>query len=147
MLLRGALLRYILVALILTGLTGPTRGADAPPSDDRELGSQSESACAHHACGQANCATVLTVYHRDPWEPSAPFTAHGLSRNPPFGATNPNVPLVTQPSSTVQRRRDVWVIEVCRRDGTIQVIEQSYPALLQPGDEVQIDGDRVRVRD
>ena len=44
----------------------------------------------------------------------------------------------------VQRRRDIWVIEVRKRDGSTQVIEQDYPALFQVGDQVVVEGDRVR---
>ena len=143
----GALSRSVVVALMSAALTGATRGSGAAPGDERELPNEPDSGCVQHACREINCATVLAVYHRAPWEPSAPFTGHGLSRNPPFGASNPHVPLVTQPSSTVQRRKDIWIIEVCRRDGRVQAVEQSYPALLQRGDEVLIEGDHVRTRD
>ncbi len=101
----------------------------------------------HHPCTLPNCATVVAVHHKAPWEPSAPISAHGISRNPPFGPYNPHLPLITQPSSSVQQRKEVWIIEVRRRDGTVQTFRQSYPALLQVGDEVLVEGDRVRVPD
>jgi hypothetical protein len=44
----------------------------------------------------------------------------------------------------VQKHTEVWVIEVRRRDGTIQTIEQDYPAFFRAGDEVLVEGDRVR---
>lgn len=90
---------------------------------------------------------MLAVHHHEPWEPSAPISTHGLSRNPPFGPYNPHIPPITQPSSVVQQRKDVWVIEVRKRDGSLQTIEQDYPALFQVGDEVLVEGDRVRAPD
>jgi hypothetical protein len=47
----------------------------------------------------------------------------------------------------VQKHTDIWVIEIRRRDGTIQSIEQTYPALFQVGDEVLVEGDRIRAPD
>ena len=100
-----------------------------------------------HPCVLPNCATVLDVHHRESREPSAPIIAHGFGRNPPFDPYNPRVPPVTQPSSSVQQRKEVWIIEVRRRDGTVQTFRQSYPALFQVGDEVLVEGDRIRVSD
>lgn len=102
---------------------------------------------AQHPCVLPNCATVLAVHHREPWEPSAPISARGISRNPPFGPYNPHLPPITQPSSSVQQRKEVWIIEVRRRDGTVQAFRQNYPALFQVGDEVLVEGDRIRASD
>jgi hypothetical protein len=55
--------------------------------------------------------------------------------------------VITQPSSSVQQRKEVWIVEVRRRDGTVQEFRQSYPALFQVGEEVLIQGDRIRVPD
>ena len=33
----------------------------------------------------------------------------------------------------MQKHTELWMIEVRRRDGTIQSIEQNYPALFQEG--------------
>jgi hypothetical protein len=97
---------------------------------------------------QANCATVLAIRHGASDESPPPTQARGaLSRQPPFGQYNPQVPPVTQPSFMVQKHTELWVIEVRRRDGTIQSIEQDYPALFQVGDEVLVDGNRIRAPD
>jgi len=47
----------------------------------------------------------------------------------------------------VQQRKEVWIIEVRKRDGTVQAFLQSYPALFQVGDEVLVEGDRIRASD
>ncbi|PWT70269.1 MAG: hypothetical protein C5B46_09790 [Proteobacteria bacterium] len=117
----------------------------APPSQRRLLGELKEGA-PPPPCALPNCATILMVHRHEAWEPAAPISAHGLSRNPPFGAVNPHAPIYTQPSSVVQQRKEVWIIEVRKRDGAVMVLEQSYPALFQPGDEVLIEGDRVRAQ-
>ena len=143
----GALSSVAIVAVIGAALVAAARADDGGPAGQRRLLGQSTEGAVRRPCVQPNCATVVAVYHREPWEPSAPISAHGLSRNPPFGPYNPHVPPITQPSSAVQRRKDVWVIQVRRRDGSVQQIEQNYPALFQVGDEVLVEGDRVRVPD
>jgi hypothetical protein len=102
---------------------------------------------AQQPCVLANCATVLAVHHQESWEPSAPISARGISRDPPFGPFDPHLPPITQPSSSVQQRKEVWIIEVRRRDGTVQAFRQSYPALFQVGDEVLVEGDRLQAWD
>ena len=102
---------------------------------------------ARHPCTLSNCATVVAVRHQAPWEPSTPVNAHGISRNPGLGPFNPRLPTITQPSSNVQQRKEVWIIEVRRRDGSVQTFRQNYPALVQVGDEVLVEGDRLRVSD
>jgi hypothetical protein len=47
----------------------------------------------------------------------------------------------------VQQRKEVWIIEVRRRDGTVQAFRQSYPALFQVGDEVLVEGGRIQAWD
>jgi len=93
----------------------------------------------------ANCATVLSIRRPDTFESAPSIPVQGpLRRNPPFGPYDPHVPPVNQPSFMVQRLVDMWLIEVQRRDGTVEVIRQSYPALFQVGDEVLVEGDHVR---
>ena len=137
-----------LIAAITAAAMAGAAGADdvAPAGQRKLLGKMTESA-AQHPCTLSNCATVVAVHHREPWEPSAPINAHGISRNPPSGPYNPHLPIITQPSSSVQQRKEVWIVEVRRRDGTMQTFRQSYPALVQVGDEVLVEGDRVRVPD
>jgi hypothetical protein len=120
---------------------------DAAPAGQRRLLGQSTDEALRRPCTQPNCATVVAVYHLEPWEPSPPIITRGFTRNPPFGAYNPHAPPITQPSSVVQRRKEVWVVEVRGRDGNVQKIEQNYPALFQVGDEVLVEGGRVRAPD
>jgi hypothetical protein len=44
----------------------------------------------------------------------------------------------------VQEHKEVWVIEVRRQDGTVQSVRLNYPTLLQVGDQVLLEGDRIR---
>ncbi|HTO44372.1 MAG TPA: hypothetical protein VML56_09860 [Burkholderiales bacterium] len=52
--------------------------------------------------------------------------------------------IVPQSRFQVQKRKEIWVVEVRRQDGTVQSIKLSYPALFQPGDRVIVDGDEIR---
>jgi hypothetical protein len=144
---RGVLSSVAIAAILGAASVAATRADDAAPPGQRGLLGQSTDEAVRRPCTQPNCATVVAVHHLEPWEPSPPITTRGLSRNPPFGVFNPHVPPITQPSSVVQRRREVWVIEVRSRDGNVQKIEQSYPALFQVGDEVLVEGGRVRAPD
>jgi hypothetical protein len=144
---RGALSSVAIAAAVGAAWVAAARAEDAAPAGQRRLLGQSTEAAVRRPCVQPNCATVVAVFHREPWEPSAPIVSRGISRNPPFGPYNLQAPPVTQPSSSVQRRKEVWVIEVRRRDGKVQKIEQNYPALFQVGDEVLVEGDRVRAPD
>src|SRR3954452_5486969 len=96
-------------------------------------------------CTLANCATVLSIRRPDTFESAPSIPVQGaLRRNPTFGPYNPHVPPINQPSFMVQRQVDTESIEVQRRDGTVEVIRQRYPALFQVGDEVLVEGDHVR---
>jgi len=144
---RGVIARALIAAIAGAALTQAARAEDAAPARQRRiLGTVTEGA-ARHPCVLPNCATVLAVHHREPWEPSTPISAHGISHNPPFGPYHPQLPLITQPSSSVQQRKEVWIVEVRRRDGSVQAFRQSYPALFRVGDVVLVQGDRIRVSD
>jgi len=144
---RAARLCVVLLTIAATSGAEASGADDAQSNSQRKLLGESTGQPVQRACVLRNCATVLAVHHQEPWEPSAPISTHGLSRNPPFGSYNPHIPPITQPSSVVQQRKDVWVIEVRMRDGSVKLIEQTYPALFQVGDEVLVDGDRVRAPD
>src|SRR5574342_472694 len=128
---RGAISRALIAAIAGAALIGAARADDAAPTTQRRILGKMTEGAAQHPCVLPNCATVLAVQHREPWEPSAPISARGISRNPPLGPYNPHLPPITQPSSSVQQRKEVWIIEVRRRDGTVQTFRQSYPALFQ----------------
>jgi hypothetical protein len=141
---------YVLlgVTIVVSAAAPQNRADDVVSTGQRRTLARSAGDSVARACGWANCATVLAVRHGDLGEFPPPVHVQGpLSRQPPFGPFNPHVPPITQPSFLVQKHSDVWVIEVRLRDGTIQSIEQSYPALFQVGDEVLVDGDRIRVPD
>ncbi len=119
--------------------------ADASATEPRKQLAKSDDDSVARACMLANCATVLSIRRPDTFESSPSIPVQGpLRRNPPFGPNNPHVPPINQPSFMVQRLVDIWLIEVRRRDGTVEVIRQSYPALFQVGDEVLVEGDHVR---
>jgi hypothetical protein len=91
---------------------------------------------------------VLAVRHWDVSQSPPAIPVQGpLKRNPPFGPYDPHVPPIMQPSAVVQKHKDVWVIEVRLRDGTVQSIEQNYPVLFQVGDWVLVEGDHIRAPD
>ena len=56
-----------------------------------------------------------------------------------------HVPPIIQPSFLVQKH-DVWVIEVRRRGGTVQSIEQGAPTLFQAGLGPSGEGPRSSAR-
>ena len=124
-------------AIAAATLTGAVRADDAAPASQRTFLGEVTEGAVRHPCELPNCATVLSVQHRDSWESPAPISARGLGRSPP----------VARPSSNAQQRKEAWIIEVRRRDGAVQEFRQSYPALFQVGDEVLVEGDRIRVSD
>jgi hypothetical protein len=143
---QAGLIFLLLFSIEITG--NPSRADDARNNDQRRPLAESSGTPVPRACIQANCATVVAIRHEGLDESPPPTQVQGsLSRQPPFGPYNPHVAPITQPSFQVQKHTDIWVIEVRRRDGTIQSIEQTYPALFQVGDEVLIDGDHVRAPD
>jgi hypothetical protein len=139
----------VLLAAVAMTLSGnPNRADDVEGSGHRKALGESTGGPVQRVCMQANCATVLAIRHGGLDESPPPVQVQGpLKRQPPFGPYNPHVPPITQPSFLVQKHTDIWVIEVRRRDGTIQSIEQNYPALFQVGDEVIVEGDHVRAAD
>ncbi len=142
------LISVLLLAIGMAVSGIPTWADDAGASGHRKALAESPGDSVPRACIQVNCATVLAVRHGGLDESPPPAHVQGpLSRQPPFGPYNPHVPPIAQPSFPVQKHTDIWVIEVRRRDGTIQSIEQNYPALFQEGDQVLVEGDRVRAPD
>ena len=132
------------VALIATASVADNAGS----TGHRRVLAQFAGSPVQRTCVRPNCATVLAVRHGDRYESGPVAQVRGpLMSNPPLGIYNPHVPPVMQSAFPVQRRKDVWVVEVLRRDGTVQVIQQNYPALFQVGEEVLVEGDRVRVAD
>ena len=144
---RGVVSRALIAAIAGAALTGATRADDDAPARQRRILDKMTEGAAQHPCMLPNCATVVAVHHRERWEPSGPISAPGISRNPPFGPYDPLLPRITQPSSSVQQRKEVWIIEVRRRDGTVEVFRQGYPALFQVGEEVLVEGDRIQAWD
>lgn len=137
----------LMAAIAVASSIGAARADDAAPIGQRTFLGEVTQGPVQHPCELPNCATVLSVQHRESWESPAPISARGLGRNPPFDSYNPRVAPVTQPSSSAQQRKEAWIIEVRRRDGAVQEFRQSYPALFQVGDEVLVEGDRIRVSD
>ncbi|HTS53778.1 MAG TPA: hypothetical protein VMH26_10930 [Burkholderiales bacterium] len=126
----------------------PNRADEVQAGGGRRALAESTGGSDPRACMRANCATVLVIRHGGLDESPPPAQVQGpLKRQPPFGPYDPHVPPINQPSFLVQKHTDIWVIEVRRRDGTIQSIEQHYPALFQVGDQVLVEGDRVRAAD
>ncbi len=142
------LIPVLLPAIAMAISWNPSWADDVGASAHRKALAQSTDSSVPRACLQVNCATVLAI-RRSGLDESAPpaHTQGPLSRQPPFGPYNPHVPPITQPSFQVQKHTDTWVIELRRRDGTTQSIVQDYPALFQVGDEVLVEGARVRAPD
>ena len=133
----GIISRTLIAAIAGAALTEAVCADDAAPAKQRTLLGEVTEGAVQHPCVLSNCATILAVHHRESWEASGPLSARTISRLPP----------VTQPSFKVQQRKEVWIIEVRKRDGTVQAFLQSYPALFQVGDEVLVEGDRIRASD
>jgi len=135
---------FALAALVVAASGSATRAdQDSGKSARRTL---AESAGAvPRGCSSPNCATVLAARRVDLNEPAPPILVQGpVKRNPPFGPTDPHVPPILQPSAVVQKHKEVWVVEVRRRDGTVESIEQNFPVLFQAGDWMLVEGDRIR---
>lgn len=143
----GSISLLLLVAILMAS-PSPSRAEDVAPSGQRKLLGEFIGDSVPHPCTSADCATVLAVRHGDLQEYGPTATVQGpVSRQPPFGRYDPYAPPITQPGFMVQKQTDVWVIEVRRRDGTVQSFQQSFPVLFQVGDEVIVDGDRVHAPD
>lgn len=138
-----------LAAAIVIALAANAGAADdAAPIVRREVLAESVGDPVQRLCVQPNCAIVLAIRHADTYESGPVVQVRGpLMSNPPLGVYNPHVAPIMQSAFPVQRRKDVWIIEVRRRDGTVQAIQRSFPALFQVGEEVLVEGDRIRVPD
>jgi hypothetical protein len=145
---QSGLISVLLLSAIVMSVSGNPNRADDGASGHRKALAEYAGGSVARACMRANCATVLALRHGDLEQSPPPAYVQGpLQRQPPFGPYDPHVPPIAQPSFMVKKHKDIWVVEVLRRDGTIQTIEQSYPAFFQVGDEVLVEGDRIRVPD
>ena len=141
----GLLSVLMLAAFVVATSPNALRAEDALATEPRKELAKSGADAVVRACTLANCATVLSIRRPDTFETAPSIPVQGpLRRNPAFGPYNPHVPPINQPSFMVQRRVDIWLIEVQRRDGTVEVIRQRYPALFQVGEEVLVEGDHIR---
>ena len=141
----GLLSVLMLAAFVVATSPNALRAEDALATEPRKELAKSGVDAVVRVCTFANCATVLSVRRPDTFEHAPSIPVQGpLRRNPAFGPYNPHVPPINQPSFMVQRRVDIWLIEVQRRDGTVEVIRQRYPALFQVGEEVLVEGDHIR---
>lgn len=143
--LRPSPVSILILAAIVVATSARLLADDALSDQPRRVLGESDGRSIARACLLPNCATVLAIRHRDMHEspPSTPVQGP-LKRSPPFGPYNPHVPPINQPSFMVQKQVDIWMIEVQRRDGTVQVIRQDYAPLFQVGDEVVVERERVR---
>jgi hypothetical protein len=133
----------LFTALVLG--TTPLLADDPSPSEARRELARIGDDAASRPCSLSNCAKVLSIRHRNGFEPPPTIAVQGnIKRNPPFGGYNPHVPPINQPSAVVQKKVDIWLIEVQRRDGTITVVRQNHPVLFQVGDDVLVERDHVR---
>ena len=138
----------VVVATFVAMSWSPTRADEAVPAGSRRVLGESAGGPVPHPCTSPDCATVVAIRHGDLVESPLPARVQGaIQRQPPFGAYDPHAPPIDQPSFLVQKRTDIWVIELRRRDGTIQSIEQNFPVLFQVGDEVVVEGDHIRAPD
>ena len=116
------------IAMAVTGLPGSTCAGDPDPTTTRRTLAES-TGDPPRTCTVPNCATVIAVKQQDFYE------------SPPlFGPYR----VVPQSRFQVQKYREVWVVEVRRRDGTVQSVKLNYPALFRPGDWVILEGDQIR---
>ena len=124
-----AALALCLVALAVMALSGLTWAEESNPTSGRKTLAKS-TGDVPRACTSRNCGTVIAVKHRDLYESPPRF---GTARDPYPPAR-----------FLVQKRKEVWVIEVLRQDGTVQSVRLNYPALFQVGDRVLLEGDLIR---
>ena len=119
----------VAVALAETGSSSLAWAEETSPTPTRRTLAES-TGDVPRTCTAPNCATVIAVKQADFYEPP-----------PLFG------PYRITPQSTfqVQKHKEVWVVEVRRRDGTVQVVKLNYPALFQVGDWVLVEGDEIRI--
>jgi hypothetical protein len=145
---RRSLTSLHVVAILSAATAFPLHAENPAAGDPRKVLAESQEASIPRSCTLANCATVLSIRHGDMVEYGPTMPVHGsLKRNPPFGGFDPHVAPVTQPGFMVQRQSDLWLIEVERRDGTIETIRQNHPVFFHAGDEVLVERGSVRVPD
>jgi len=139
---------FLLIVCVTQTYTHSTCADEVSVTSVRRTLAESSGEVPPHSCLLPTCATVLSVRHADINESPPPIAVQGpLKKNPPFGPYDPHVPPIAQPSAEVQKHKDIWVIEILLRDGTVRAIEQNYPALFQVGDWVVVDGERIRAAD
>jgi hypothetical protein len=117
------------VAFAVTALSGSTSAEEGSSSSGRKTLANS-TGDVPRVCTSRNCAVVIAVKRLDLYESPPPF---GTARDPYPPAR-----------FLVQKHKEVWVIEVRREDGTVQSVRLNYPALLQVGDRVLLEGDHIR---
>jgi hypothetical protein len=138
----------LFAAIAIAPIANAGDGADPQSTDRRRLLAESDGGAIKRACAMPNCAVVLAVRHAEVYESGPVVQSRApLTANPLFGVFDPHVAPVLRQPFLVQRRKDVWIIEVQRPDGTVQVFRQSYPALFRPGDVLLVEGDRLRAMD
>jgi len=130
----------VLISFVVAAIASSTCADDADSPGQRQALGEATGAVPR-VCTLPNCAKVLAVKHSEPEQSNRP------KRIPPFGPYNPKIPPITQPTFLAQKHKDVWIIKVRKRDGTVQSIEQNYPALFEVGDWVLVEGDHVRAPD
>jgi hypothetical protein len=115
--------------LAVTALSGSTWAEEGNPTSGRKTLAKS-TGDVPRVCTSRSCSTVIAVKHLDFYQPPSPF---GTARDPYPPAR-----------FLVQEHKEVWVVEVRRQDGTVQSVRLNYPALLQVGDWVLLEGDHIR---
>ena len=118
---------FLAIALVLTGLLNSTCAAGADPITTRRTLAES-AGDPPRACTAPNCAMVIAVKQQDMYESPPLFGPYRITPQSRF---------------QVQKTKEVWVVEVRRRDGTVQSVKLNYPALFQVGDWVLVEGDQL----
>jgi hypothetical protein len=138
----------LFAAMAVASTANAGDGADPVSIGGRRVLAESDGGAIPRTCAMPNCAVVLAVRYSEEYESGPVVQSRApLTANPLFGVFDPHVAPVLRQPFPVQRRKDVWVIEVRRLDGTVQVFRQSFPALFRPGDMLLVEGDRVRAVD
>ena len=102
----------------------------------------------HATCSFDRCATIVSMQPLFAMRSFNSVPTQGAIRSqPPFGAYDPHMPPIAQSAFHVQRKEEVWVIAVRRRDGTVEWIRQPPPVLFQVGDEVLVEAGHLRSAD
>ena len=118
----------LLVALMAAASSCSTCAAGADSTSGRRTLVES-SGDPPRTCTSPNCAIVIAVKQQDFYESPPLFGPYRITPQSRF---------------QVQKRKEVWVVQVRRRDGTVESVKLNYPALFQVGDWVIVEGDQVR---